>query len=63
MLWPWQLPAWLVCAVRGHQPLLERVRDAAGRASPHQLRWICRRCRHDLGETVLLIEPPRGDPS
>ena len=51
MTWPLQLPARLVCVVRGHQPLLERVRDAWGRTAA--LRWICRRCRADLGETVL----------
>lgn len=55
MTWPLQLPGRFVCLVLGHTPLLERVRDAWGR--PTAMRWICGRCRTDLGETVLLMKP------
>ena len=59
--WPLRLPTALACLLRAHQPLLEQVRDAEGRLRrPHALRWVCGRCRRDLGETVLRLDPARA---
>lgn len=59
-LWPLRVPTAFACLLRQHQPMLEQERDAWGRlAVPHTLRWVCRHCRKDLGETVLLVDPPR----
>lgn len=60
--WRLRLPVSLACLLRSHQPMLEQVRDARGRLQrPHTLKWVCRRCRRDLGETVLLLDPPRPE--
>jgi hypothetical protein len=50
------------CFFRGHEPILEQVRDRLGRVSrPHRLRWICFRCGRELGTTIARAEPLAGD--
>jgi len=43
-------PCWLV----GHTPLLRTEGNGTGR---RRIRWICRYCLKDLGETVLTWTP------
>jgi len=49
-------PCWLV----GHTPLLQTSGVPGG---PRTIRWICRHCLKDLGETVLAWTPRVVAPS
>jgi len=36
-----------------HDPMLTRVRDAEGKATPHTIAWECLRCGRPCGVTTL----------
>jgi hypothetical protein len=48
-------PCWLV----GHTPLLQTTAVWGG---PRTIRWVCRHCLKDLGETTVLTWTPREAP-